>query len=113
MINLHLMSKVNTKENYKKELERTVCDLLQTYVIKFTNQDEIQFFSSWVVATKFLEPETNAFMKKLLRNPSQSWLDFVVTGETRNSVNKYLIQKMNTYKAGEVYSRAKQTQPTR
>ena len=101
------------KENYKKELERTVFDLLQTYVIKFTDQDEIQFFSSWVVATKFLEPETNAFINKLQRDPSKSWLEFVVTGETKNSVNKYLIQKMNTYKAGEVYRRAKQAPPTR
>ena len=101
------------KENYKKELERTVCDLLQPYEIKFTDQNEIQFFSSWVVANKFLEPETNAFMKKMQQDPSKSWLDFVVTSMTRNSVNKYLIQKMNTYKPGEVYKRAKQAQPTR
>ena len=101
------------RENYRKDLEQTVCGLLQPYAGKFTNQEEIKFFSSWVVANKFLEPETNAFMQKQQRDSSKSWLDFVVTPETKNSVNKYLIQKMSTYKPGEVYKKARQTQQPR
>ena len=96
------------RENYKKDLEQTVSGLLQPYAGKFTNQEEVKFFTSWVVANKFLEPETKAFMQKVLRDPSKSWLEFVVTPETKNSVNKYLIQKMSTYKPGEVYRRAQQ-----
>ena len=57
------------RENYRKDLEQTVCGLLQPYAGKFTNQEEIKFFSSWVVANKFLEPETKAFMSKQLRDP--------------------------------------------
>ena len=94
------------KENYKKDLERIVCDILQPYVVKFTNQDEIQFFSKWVVANRFLEAEVRAYMHKLEKDPSKSWVNFVVTSDTRNSVNHYLIKKMATYKPGEVYKRA-------
>ena len=94
------------KENYKRDLEKIVNELLNPYDIKFTNHDEIKFFSSWVVENKFLEPEVNAFMTKLSKDSTKTWIDFSVTNETRNSVSKYLIQKMQTYKPGEIYKRA-------
>ena len=52
-------------------------------------------------------------MKKLGKDPSKSWLNFVVTTDTRTSVNHYLIKKMAIYKPRDIYKRAKQAPPSR
>jgi len=94
-------------ESYKKDMIKFVGDFIRTFKEKFQDNREMEYFASWYAEHKFLQPEVNAFTKKIQKGIVKSWIYFTLTPETKNSVNKYLVQKMDKYRMGEIYQRKK------
>jgi len=90
-------------ERYKQSLIGQVRNYLETFRDKFGDEEELNKFSHIIVEKKLLNPEVNAFTKKIETGRSKSWEEFVVSKDTMENVKKYLIQKMNRYTKGEVY----------
>ena len=82
-----------------------VGDFIGTSKEKFHDKREIEYFASWYAEHKFLQPEVDLFAKKIERGSVKSWIYFTLTPETKNSVSKYLVQKMQTYRMGEIYQK--------
>ena len=94
-------------ESYKNDLVKFVGDFVGTFAEKFQDKKELDYFSSWYAEHKFLEPEVNQFIKKMQRGHAKTWIDFVLSRETMDSVKKYLVQKMQNYRMGEIYQKRK------
>ena len=94
-------------EMYKNDLVKFVGDFVSTFQEKFQDKKEIDYFSSWYAEHKFLGPEVNQFTKKMEKGHAKTWIEFVLSRETKDSVKKYLVQKMQNYKMGEIYQRKK------
>ena len=82
-----------------------VGDFIGIFKEKFNVKREIEYFASWYAENKFLQPEVDLFAKKIERCSVKSWIYFTLTPETKNSVSKYLVQKMQTYRMGEIYQK--------
>lgn len=90
-------------EIFKEALLQFTMEYLKTYNAKFASEEEMKEVSKKAVEKKILDHEVGSFNKKLMKGQAQSWSDFKLTEATKDSVRKYLVQKMEKYNPGDVY----------